>query len=147
MVNLLRGKFDEINAFLTKINPKKAAGYLDTEIESIKNLINQSPLQREKLHELRKRLKTLNYNRSSLSLKAYSNQISKKDALPELLGKWHDLQMILQHLNNGLVSGGINPTEVIQIETLKTKLSSESELIFSQIQKALPDSEFFKKTY
>lgn len=145
MVNRVQGKFDKIDDFLTKIKSKIAARYLDREIESIKNLLNQSPLQKENLHKLRKRLKTLNYNRASLSLKGYSNQISKKDALPQLLGNWHDMQMMLHHLNIGLISDGLIPNEVTQLQNLKTKISTDSQLLFNNIQKALPDSEFFAK--
>jgi CHAD domain-containing protein len=145
MVNRIRGKFNKIEAFVTKIKSKIAARYLDREIESIKVLLNQSPLQKENLHKLRKRLKTLNYNRAILSLKEYSNQISKKDALPQLLGKWHDMQMMLQHLNIVLISDKIIPNEVTQLGNLKTKISTVSELLFNKIQKALPDSEFFAK--
>ncbi len=143
MVNRFRSKFDEIDSFLPKIKPKNAARYLDKEIDNIKNLLNQNPLQKEKFHELRKRLKTLNYNWGSLSLKGYSNQISKKDSLPKLLGKWHDLQVMVKHLNDGLVMGRINPKEVIQLGNLKTQIFSDREMLFSQIQKAIPVSEFF----
>lgn len=144
MFTRMENKFVEINSFLPKIKSKNAAGYLDKEIDKIKNLIKQSPLQKEQLHELRKRLKTLNYNRGSLALKAYGNQISKKDALPGLLGDWHDLQVMINHLNKGLNNGGINPNEFIQLENLKTKISAESELLFGQICEAIPFSEFYE---
>lgn len=140
----IENKFIEIESFLPKIKSKKAAGYLDKVIETIKNLIKQSTLQKEQLHELRKRLKTLNYNRGSLALKGYGNQISKKDKLPGLLGDWHDLQVMINHLNKGLDNGRINPNEVIQLEKLKTKISAESELLFAQICEAIPFSEFYE---
>lgn len=66
LINRLRAKFDEIDPFLTKIKSKKAARYLDREIGGIKNNLNQIPLQKEELHELRKGLKTLNYKRKSV---------------------------------------------------------------------------------
>lgn len=146
MITRFRGKFDEIDSFLPDIKPKNAARYLDKEIDSIQNLLNQNPLQKEKLHQLRKRLKTLNYNRSSLSLKGYSNQIKKKDSLPKLLGKWHDLQVMLKHLDDELVRGRINSEEVIQLGNLKTQIFLDSEILFTQIQKALPVSDFFDLT-
>lgn len=144
IVNRIRNKFDEIESFLSEIKSKKAASYLDKEIEKIKNLIKQSPLQKEQLHELRIRLKTLNYNRGSLALKGYGNQISKKDTLPTLLGDWHDLQVMINHLDKGFENGIINQNETPQLEKLKTKLSAKSELLFGQISEAIPFSEFYE---
>lgn len=144
MINRLRNRFNETGSFLSKIKSKKAAGYLDNEIDEIKNLIQQNPLQKEQLHELRKRLKTINYNRGSLALKGDDNKISKKSALPHLLGEWHDLQVMRDHLNKGLNNVGINPNEFIHLENLKTKISAENELLFGQILEAIPSSEFFE---
>ncbi len=144
MFTRMENKFVEINSFLPKIKSKNAAGYLEKEIDKIKNLIKQSPLQKEQLHELRKRLKTLNNNRSSLSLEENKDLVSKKDGLPRLLGDWHDLQVMIDHLNKGLDNGGINPNEVIQLENLKTKISAESELLFGQLSHAIPSSEFYE---
>ncbi len=144
MFTQVKDKFDKIESFLPKIKTKPTTNYLESETEKIKNLINKNPLKEEHLHELRKRLKTLSNNRSSLSLAETKVLISKKDALPKLLGDWHDLQVMIDHLNKGLDKGGINPNEVIKLENLKTKISAESDLIFSQIREVIPSSEFFE---
>lgn len=143
-VTRLNKKFVKIESFLPKIKTKTPVAYLDSEISKIKNLINKSPLQKEHLHELRKRLKTLNNNRSSLSLEENKDLISKNNVLPKLLGEWHDLLVMIDHLNKGLDNDGINPKEVIQLEKLKTKISAESELLYGQISQSIPNSEFFK---
>lgn len=100
----------------------------------------------EQLHELRKRLKMLNNNRSSLSMDESKDPVSKKDGLPRLLGDWHDLQVMIGHLNKGLDYGGIDPNEVIQLENLKSKILAESDLLFGQISEAIPTSEFYEST-
>lgn len=146
MFTQVKNKFTEIDSFLPKIKAKTATTYLDSEIKKIKNLINKSPLQKEHLHELRKRLKTLSNNRSSLSMDERKDPVPKKDGLPRLLGDWHDLQVMIDHLNKGLDKGGIDPNEVIQLEDLKTKISAESELLFGQIREAIPTSEFYQST-
>lgn len=69
--------------------------------------------------------------------------LTKKDALPKLLGDWHDLQVMIDHLNKGLENGGIDQKEIIQLENLKTKISAESDLLFGQIIETVPSSEFF----
>lgn len=146
MVNRLNKRFVEIESFLPKIKSKTAKAYLDKEIEKIINLINKSPLQKGNLHELRKRLKTLNNNRSSLSLEENKVLNFKKNNLPRLLGDWHDLQVMIDHLNKGLNLVGINPKEVSHLEKLKSKISVESERILIQLNKAISDSEFIEKT-
>ena len=107
-------------------------------------VVNYQGLKVAPLTELRKRLKTINYNRGSLALKGYDNTISKKSALPHLLGEWHDLQVMCNHLNKGLNNMEINANEVIHLENLKTKISVQSELLFGQIREAIPSSEFFE---
>lgn len=144
MFTRMENNFDEIDSFLSKIKSKKAVSYLENEIESIKNLIKNCPQKKKQLHELRIRLKTLNYNRGSLDLKDYGNQVSKKDKLPGLLGDWHDLQVMINHLNKRLDTCGISSTEVIQLENLKRKLSAKSDLLFDEICQAIPFSEFYE---
>lgn len=140
-------KFDEIKSFLPKIKSKTTTNYLESEVANIKNLINKNPLQKKHLHKLRKQLKKLSNNRSSLSFEEKKGHLSKKDSLPKLLGDWHDLQVMIDHLNKGLENGGINSNEAIQLETLKTKISGESDLLFDQISNAIPSSEFYKSEH
>lgn len=140
----LKNKFIEIESFLPKIKTKQATGYLESETEKIRNLINRSPLQNEQLHELRKRLKTLDNNRSSLSIEENKALNSKKNTLPRLLGDWHDLQVMIDHLNLGLDNGETNPSEVIHLQKLKTKISVESDSLFGQIREAISSSEFYE---
>ena len=144
MISRIENKFIEVESFLPKIKTKTTSGYLNSETEKIKNLIKVSPLQMEQLHELRKRLKMLNNNRSSLSMDESKGPVSKKDGLPQLLGDWHDLQVMIGHLNKGLDYGGIDPNEVTQLENLKTKISAESDLLFGQIREGIPTSEFYE---
>lgn len=147
MITRFENKFLEIESYLPKIKTKTATRYLESETEKIKNLIRKSPLLKEDLHELRKRLKMLDNNRSSLSMDENKAHISKNDGLPRLLGDWHDLQIMIDHLNEGLVHGGINPNEVIQLENLRTKISADSGLLFGPISEAIHSSEFYKSTF
>lgn len=147
MFTRFENKFTEVESFLPKIKLKTAISYLDSETEKIKNLIKVSPLQKEQLHELRKRLKMLDNNRTSLSMDENKAHIPKKEGLPRLLGDWHDLQVMIEHLNTGLHLGEINSNEVIHLENLKTKMSAESDLLFGPISEAIYSSEFHKSTH
>lgn len=140
----LKNKHHEIAPYLKALKRKDITSYLEKKITRIKKLINQGALQTEQVHELRKRLKILCYNRKSLCENKQNKLPSKKDALPALLGKWHDLQVILGHLQKITDTGSINAKELIQIEKIKTKISAESGILISRINKAIVKSEFFE---
>lgn len=141
MADRLKKSFQEIRPFLASVKNKKVNRYLEKKTNSIKKLIGEGILLPEQLHQLRIKLKMLNYNRKSLSLEP---QLPKKDVLPVLLGKWHDLQVMNQHLQKTIDTGELQSKEIIQLEKINAKISSESEILFTRINKALPESEFFE---
>ena len=135
----LKHKYHEIVPLLSKVNNKKVNRYLEKKITKIKELIGQGNLQAAWLHELRKRLNMLKFNRKSLSLEKQNISILKKDDFTMLLGQWHDSQVIMTHLNKTMETAGLNPKEIIQLEKLKIKLSSDSETVLKKINSILPE--------
>ena len=136
----------EILPFLTKTDKKKVNSYMEKKKKKIENLLSQNTLQRPQLHSLRKQLKKFHYSRESLNLKRENKPLPKKDVLPDLLGKWHDLQIIIRHLKKAMDTYRRNPKEVDQLEKIKAKFSSDSELLFNKINVAIPTSEFSQCT-
>jgi hypothetical protein len=61
----LKKEIREITPYLSRVNKKKANGYLKQNKAGIKNLLRQGQLQTQQVHELRIRLKIYNYNRQS----------------------------------------------------------------------------------
>jgi NACalpha-BTF3-like transcription factor len=53
------------------------------------------------------------------------------------------IAIIIRHLKKAMNTVGINPKEVNQLEKIKAKFSSDSELLFNKINVAIPISEFF----
>lgn len=139
--NRLKNNFPKIISSLPAVTNKKAHKYLEQKNKAIQKLINQSTLQTDHVHELRKQLKNLNYNMKSLSMEAQNKPSSEKDDLPELLGEWHDFQVMIQHLKKSVDAGIIDPKEIVQLEKLKTKLMSKSDRLFGKITKALWDQQ------
>ena len=139
----LKKTYREIVPFLKKMNKKKVDSYMEKRRKKIKKLLNQDTLKTPQVHALRKRLKKFNYNRKSLNLEKQNKPLPKKDVLPELLGKWHDCQVIIRHLKKAMDTVGINPKEVSQLEKIKAKISSDSQILFKKINAAIPASEFF----
>lgn len=137
----LKKKYKIIIPLLSKINKKEANSYIEKKRNSIQKLLSKSSLKVQDVHEFRKQIKLLNFNRKSLSLKEKSNSHSNQELLTNLLGKWHDCQVIINHLKT-MDTDTLNPKEISQ---LKTKISSRSELLFNKIRLVIPLSEFYKK--
>ncbi|MDZ4667418.1 MAG: CHAD domain-containing protein [bacterium] len=141
----LQKKYKIIIPLLYKINKKLANSYIEIKRTSIQKLLSKSSIKTQDVHELRKQIKLLNFNRKSLSLKEKNKPITNQDLLPNLLGKWHDYQVIIKHLNKTMDTGNLDSKEISQITKLKTKISSNSELLFNKIKLVIPLSEFYKK--
>ena len=136
----------EILPFLTKTDKKKVNSYMEKKRKEIEKLLSQNTLQRAQVHALRKRLKKFHYSLESLNLKKENRPLPKKDVLPDLLGKWHDFQVIIRHLKKAMDTYKINPKEIGQLEKIKAKFSSDGELLFNKINVTIPTSEFSQCT-
>lgn len=140
----LKKTYREILPFLAKTDKKKVKSYMEKKRMQIEKILSQKTLQTSQVHILRKKLKTFNYNPKSLNLEKKNKPFPKKDVLAELLGKWHDCQIIIRHLGKAIDTGRINPKEVSQLEIIKAKFSSESKLLFGKINIALHTSGIFR---
>jgi len=132
----------KIIPYLTEINDEKIKTYLEKKNRSIQKLMSKSRLNRKEMHQLRKQLKTLNYNRKTLSTK---NQVAKttiKEGLISLLGKWHDCEVLLQHLRIGIENEKLNYREIKELKNLKTATISKRKLLFDKINTILPTQVF-----
>lgn len=138
----LNKSYDKIVPFLAQMDKKKVKSYMKKKKNKIEKLLSQGTLQTPQVHALRKRLKKFNYIRKSLNLDKQEKSLRSKDVLPELMGKWHDCQVVIKHLKKSMDTIGINPKEVTQSEIIKTKLSSDSKALFSKINAAIHVSNF-----
>lgn len=141
---LLKNKFKKTTPFLSKLSSKKVDQYMLKKREKIKDLLNNPYLETEQLHELRKLLKIYYYNEKSLSLKKQNQKISQKEPLMELLGKWNDVIVIIEHLQETIEKAKIDTEEIAVLETLKTKIATENEVLLEQIKLYIPQSELIK---
>jgi CHAD domain-containing protein len=138
----IQKKINKILPHLSKINDEKIKKYLEKKNRSIQKLMGKSRLNRKEMHQLRKQLKTLNYNRKTLSTK---NQVAKttiKEGLTSLLGKWHDCEVLLQHLKKEIAKEKLNYREIHELHNLKTAVVSKRKLLFNKINTILPSQVF-----
>ncbi|MBK8983740.1 MAG: CHAD domain-containing protein [Ignavibacteria bacterium] len=143
MNDRIKNKYKLIVPFLSSVNKLNSENYLNEKTISIKKIINRTNIQAEQIHELRKLLKMVSYIRKCLSSEKYNDPESKNHKLSGLLGKWHDLQVMIRHLNKAIDTGEINKDEIILLKKIKAKISSDSYNLFEKIKKAISESEFF----
>jgi CHAD domain-containing protein len=139
----LKNKFEILIPFLDQVNKKKAIRFIEEKKGTIESLINVDLIKEEDLHKLRKYLKLLDYTFSSLSFKKESVTGSEEHVLIDLLGKWHDSDVILDNLRKALESKNIEMTEIGEIEELKSKIALEKEKLLEEINLAIRQSIFF----
>ncbi len=133
----------KMEPFIMQVDKRKVNSYTKEKRKIIEKIIQQKTLKTPQLHLLRKELKKFNFNQRSLGLKKANETLPKKDVLPELLGKWHDCQVIIEHLKKAMETAEMNPKERSQLEKVKTKISSESDEFLNKINATIPTSEFF----
>lgn len=133
----LQKKYIKINAVLRKVNKKRTNRYMGKKRTEIEKLLHKKSLKNKQMHALRKRLKEYQFNQKIFDSNNKNKLLPDKNALPELLGEWHDCQMVIQHLKKAIKSGEIIPVENNQIENVIKTFTSKSELLFNKINTTL----------
>ena len=134
-VKILAPQYSHTIYYLKEVNEKKATRYLKKKRLKIGKIIRQKMLSKIQLHELRKKLKTFNYNLKMLDLLNKNKSIHKKNILPELLGKWHDCEITIGNLKKEIKNANIKEKD--QLNKIGSKISSESKILLNKIKSAL----------
>ena len=119
--------------FLAEINKKKLNRYMQQQEEYLLHFTGKGPLLAAQVHELRKRLKKMEYNRKGLLPDMEDESPLHKDTFTGLLGKWHDIQVMVQHLAKATRAAGLSTTEKKHLQTIKKKWVADGRLLLKQI--------------
>ena len=133
----LNKKHHSIIPHLREIDNKKIAIYFDKKENQIQQLLGQEIIQTEQIHQLRKELKILNYNKAIITKEKQDKELSQQDILTELLGKWHDCQVIIKHLENAFNQEKLSLTESEQFKIIHSKIVNKRNILFNEIKKAI----------
>jgi CHAD domain-containing protein len=120
---------------LREIDSKKIAIYLGKKANYIQELLCQNIIQTEQIHQLRKELKILNYNKAIIDKEKQDKELSQQGVLTELLGKWHDCQVIIKHLENALQQEKLSLAEAEQLKIIHSKIVNKRNILFNEINK------------
>jgi hypothetical protein len=137
IIRKLNKKHNSIIPHLRKIDNKKIAIYLEKKENQIKELLHRKIIQTKQIHQLRKELKVQNYNKAITSKEKHSTQ----DVLPELLGKWHDCQVIIKHLKKTLNRRKLDKNEEDQLKIIQSKIINKRNILFDEIKKAIKEND------
>lgn len=117
---------------IKKVSKKKALAFLIRKQTHLEDILAETPIQEDGLHELRKQIKNVMY----LSPLFRSNHLQSDwyASLQDLIGQWHDLVVIRGQLEKALEEQNIQPEERSVLENLVSKLQSEIKKQFEAIQ-------------
>lgn len=125
-------------SLIETINKKEAISYLNKKRKQLGNLISGKQLKINDAHELRKQIKEFNFNIKSLNFSKQIKLIKETEVFQNMLGKWHDKEVIKKHLNEAVEDKtAMGPSEIKQLKNVKIKLSEDCEILFKKINTAI----------
>lgn len=123
--------FNDIYDAIKKTNKKAADKYVSKEKKELVSLVRPRALKIAKVHELRKGLKTFNYN--TKSLRDNNTVFKNADALQDMMGKWHDHRVMNKHLLKAADNHMIASSEKEPILRIADRLYLKSQELYRQI--------------
>ncbi|MCE9539804.1 MAG: CHAD domain-containing protein [Bacteroidetes bacterium] len=136
--NRLKKSNNKVFTLIKIIDKNDPQLYLNKKRKEIKNLILGKQLKIERAHELRKLIKEFHYTIKNLNFSKQIKLVEETEPLQNLLGKWHDCEVIKQHLNEAIVDKvAMGTSELKQIKRVKIKLSADCEILFKKINTAV----------
>jgi len=123
---------EKIEKHIRDISEKHLVHYNKHAFSEIKKLVKDQ-LTEEETHEFRKQIKDFLYN-LKLTVSSSDKIIIETDRLQEIIGKWHDREIILIHLKKILYdTKPRNNPSVARLKQAIKKISDENKKLFQEI--------------
>jgi CHAD domain-containing protein len=127
----LNGEKNEIVPFLNKVTEKRAHHFLKTNARKLNEILERGIFKERDLHKIRKKLKSFYFiakiTNENMTIPEPWNK------LLELLGKWHDEQVAVEHLRKATYSSRFSQDEVNRLYVVKREITDNRENLFDQI--------------
>lgn len=111
--------------------------YWNLKNNEIRELLESENLQKNQIHDLRKRIKELYFVEKLLP--STNNKSKSIMGFQELLGDWHDHIVFENDLKKAIDSGDLSSKEITSVDKLKGKIRAESEQMFIKINSKMPN--------
>jgi CHAD domain-containing protein len=131
-VSKMEDNYSDIIPFMKSVKVKEYEIFLRKQKKEIEKLMSNKTIPVKLIHELRIKLKAYYYLLNIKSVK------SGKDKLTPLLGKWHDIQVILGHLHKTIDTIKVKPGSFAKLTRVDTHLTEDSNKLLSQIHRIIP---------
>ncbi len=128
----LKAKAKKILAALDIIKGGFVKRYLQEKRDNIRSLITSEKLEEHDVHLLRKKIKELYY--LQMIFHPENNRLDIADDFQDLLGQWHDCQVIRQDLIADAQNHKRPPQEIKAIMALHKKISEQATRLLTKIQ-------------
>ena len=141
LIKKLKGKYLKIIRFFTKTSKKKVNRYRNKARKEMKRLIQKNDFKKKQIHDFRKQLKVYQYNEKI----QHPNQkkiVSDQHKMSDLLGKWHDYDVVILHLKKIIATFKKDSNERKQLRIIKVTMTSKRAFQFVKINAALPYQSF-----
>ncbi len=127
----LRSNKKVFTPFLNKVTEKRVRHFLKTNAVKLNELLERGIYKDEDLHVIRKKLKSF-YFIAKMTYKAMTIP-EPWNKLLELLGKWHDDQVAIEHLRKAIYSSRYSQDEVNKLYKVKREITENRENLFDEI--------------
>ncbi len=141
-IKKLKEKQSVIIDFLAKTSKKKVIRYRNKIKKEIKKLIHKDAFKKNEMHDFRKRLKVYQYNEKIFDADQSSKKNPTQTVLSDMLGEWHDYEVIILHLKKTITFYKTNSKESKHLKTIKTTLTLKRDFLFHEINSILPKYSF-----
>jgi len=121
----------KILPLLEKVNARVVREFLFEKREQIENLFQIEKPKEGEIHELRKRIKELYYLEKIFQPK--NKRLAIADDFQELLGLWHDYEVIRNDLLKDAQNHKLKPEEVKAIMAVQKKIANQADRLLSKI--------------
>lgn len=132
LLKSLKAKARKIYASLGEIKGGFVKRYLQEKREDIRSLMTSEILAEHDVHLLRKKIKELYY--LQMIFQPENNHLDITDDFQELLGQWHDCQVIREDLLADAQNHKRPPGEIKAIMALHKKISAQATRLLAKIQ-------------
>lgn len=137
-IRKLKKRYNKIIPLVTKASGKRVDQYIDKKRRAITKLMCKTKFKKMQMHTFRKRLKTYLYNEKILICESQNQTLQNKNILSDLLGEWHDYEVVINHIKKGIKLNKTISSETKQLQVTKALLTSKRELLFDKINATLP---------
>jgi CHAD domain-containing protein len=121
----------DVVPYFKHLNEKKVEGFLNHKRKDITCIFDQESPQTEQIHQLRMKVKEYFYIRNIVPPEG--KNLEKINEFQELLGKWHDNEVIIVDLKTVIDSGKLISIEKRNLQSVKSGIIAQNKTLFNQI--------------